>query len=384
MPLGYLAGTVLLALGVLAAVAPIRRPRFAGLGSYLLSMIVNEIPLIAGAFLIGSTLLAFAEGDIITTGASATVGLAALTLPGLAYLGWRGRQAGPVLLNAITSGLGPDWHVGTDSQAAARLRRRASSAQALLAPFRASRRDVRRDRNIAYGTASKRNKLDVYRPRAARDQAPVLIFFHGGGYFTGSKRLESRAMLYRLASQGWVCISANYRLRQEVATFKEHVIDAKRVIKWVRDNGHAYGADPDVVVLAGSSAGAHMAALAAFSPADSAYQPGFESADTSVAGVVCLYGYYGPYYGRGPDSSPTAQVSSGAPPFFVVHGTNDTYVPVAGARSFVDALRAVSASPVVYAELPGTQHSFDMFASPRFEKVVAGIEVFANRVAQES
>jgi acetyl esterase/lipase len=63
-----------------------------------------------------------------------------------------------------------------------------------------------------------------------------------------------------------------------------------------------------------------------------------------------------------------------APPFFVTHGDHDSLIPVAAARLFVKRLRATSASPVVYAELPGAQHRFN---SLRFEAVVDGIEAFA-------
>ena len=77
---------------------------------------------------------------------------------------------------------------------------------------------------------------------------------------------------------------------------------------------------------------------------------------------------------RPPRRSPTA---GDAPPFFVVHGDQDTYTPAEGARALVEHLRAVSSSPVLYAELPGAQHSFDLFHSVRFETVIDAIEAFA-------
>ena len=49
----------------------------------------------------------------------------------------------------------------------------------------------------------------------------------------------------------------------------------------------------------------------------------------------------------------------------VANGDNDALVPVEQARSFVAMLRAVSKEPVAYAELPGTQHAFEVFDSPR-------------------
>ena len=60
----------------------------------------------------------------------------------------------------------------------------------------------------------------------------------------------------------------------------------------------------------------------------------------------------------------------------VLHGELDNWVPVAQARDLVAHLRDGSPSPVLYAELPGAQHGFDVFASPRFRAVVDGIEHF--------
>ena len=99
--------------------------------------------------------------------------------------------------------------------------------------------------------------------------------------------------------------------------------------------------------------------------------------DTSVTAVVGLYGYYGTVYSDGPASSPAAHLRADAPPFFAVHGDHDTYVHAKGARRFAAKLRAASANPVVYAELPGAQHSFDVFHSIRFETVVDAVEAFA-------
>jgi dipeptidyl aminopeptidase/acylaminoacyl peptidase len=61
----------------------------------------------------------------------------------------------------------------------------------------------------------------------------------------------------------------------------------------------------------------------------------------------------------------------------VAHGDKDTLVLVEDARRFVQRLRRTSSNPVVYAELPGGQHTFDLFDSLRFEAVVSGIEAFA-------
>lgn len=249
----------------------------------------------------------------------------------------------------------------------------------MLAPYPFRPRRVERIANLSYGNAGKQNRLDVYRHRSHPQGAPTLLYFHGGGYFSGNKHREGRALLHRLAGHGWVCISPTYRLRP-AAGFPDHLVDAKKAIAWVRRHGSEYGADPDTLIVAGSSAGAHLASLAALTPNDPILQPGFENADTTVNAAICLYGYYGRYYGRGDDeripSTPLAYDAGHAPPFFVAHGGCDTYVPVEGARMLVEHLRERSSEPVVYAELPGGQHAFDLFQSIRNEAVVDGIEAF--------
>jgi acetyl esterase/lipase len=258
----------------------------------------------------------------------------------------------------------------------ARLRRRLPLGRILFGPWFVRRRDVERVADISYGDAGTRNLLDVYRHRAHATGGPTLIYLHGGGFVSGRKNREARPLLYRLASQGWVCISANYRL-SPAARFPDHLIDVKKVIAWAREHGDHYGGDPEVVFVAGSSAGGHLAALAALTPNDPEFQPGFEGADTSVTGAISLYGYYGRLSrNERPPSSPLAYVGPGAPPFFVVHGVQDTLVRVDSARLFVETLRSASSNPVVYAELPGGQHSFDLFHSLRFDAVVDAIEAF--------
>jgi acetyl esterase/lipase len=83
------------------------------------------------------------------------------------------------------------------------------------------------------------------------------------------------------------------------------------------------------------------------------------------------------------EASPMSHVRPDAPPFFVLHGTNDTLVPVEQARSFVRRLRAASNRPVVYAELPRAQHAFDMLPSVRTHHTVRAVERFLAVVRSE-
>jgi acetyl esterase/lipase len=75
-------------------------------------------------------------------------------------------------------------------------------------------------------------------------------------------------------------------------------------------------------------------------------------------------------------ASPISHVGPQAPPFFVIHGANDSLVPVSQARAFVDDLRKASEHPVVYAELPGAQHAFEIFPSVRANAAAHAVERF--------
>ena len=306
------------------------------------------------------------------------LGLAALTAVGLLEVARRGLMTASVVKRALDVELGSGWRSLAWRAGRSRWRR---LARELLAPLPLRPQTVQRIKNVSYGEAGSRNRLDIYRRRGSTNgPAPVLVHFHGGHFQIGGKSREARPLLHRLASQGWVCISANYRLG-EAGRFPNSLIDAKRVISWARAHAAEHGADPSVLIVAGSSAGAHLASMAALTPNDPAFQPGFEDADTVVSAAVCLYGYYGDRELAGSlPSSPEVYLSRDAPPFLIAHGDNDALIPKAHADHFVQRLRACSTSPVVYLQLPGAGHSFDLFHSPRFEAVVDGIEALADWV----
>ncbi|MGA8245775.1 MAG: alpha/beta hydrolase [Nocardioides sp.] len=272
----------------------------------------------------------------------------------------------------------------------------------LVVPFDLRNRAVRVDRNVRYSDAGKRGLLDVYRP-AGHDPvgAPVLLQVHGGGWTLGSKDEQGIPLMQRMAERGWVCVAINYRLAPRDA-FPAQIIDVKRAIAWVKGHIEEYGGDPSYVVVTGGSAGGHLAALAALTPNDPAYQPGFEGADTQVRAAVPFYGVYDFAGATGlrnalqmrdrylaprivqrswaddpevfEQASPILRVTPDAPDFFVLHGARDSLVDVEQARLFVAALRETSKSSVAYAELPGTQHAFDVFPSIRSEHVVRAVE----------
>jgi acetyl esterase/lipase len=353
--------------------------------------------------------------------------LLALTAADTAQELLRGRRPGPALALAAGSAAGLGTVVVQSAQAKGHVDRALVEAlgedyrdrlskkhtdvdlstplRQLAMPFRVHDDEVEIIKDLSYVEHGRRGLLDVYRRRGTGPDAaaPVLLQVHGGAWSIGNKDHQGIPLMLHMAARGWVCVAINYRLSPRDA-FPAHLVDVKRAIAWIREHGPAYGADPAFVAVTGGSAGGHLAALAALTPNDPGYQPGFEDADTSVQAAVPHYGVYdlagasgsrkaeqmrdgflGPrVLQRDPRSeavefekaSPLLRVSADAPPFFVVHGHHDSLVEVGQARQFVAALRETSKATVAYAELPGTQHAFDVFPSVRSAHVVRGVDRF--------
>ena len=234
----------------------------------------------------------------------------------------------------------------------------------------------------------------------------MLLYVHGGGWTIGSKNFQGLATCTHMASRGWLCVNTDYRLSPR-ATFPDHIVDVKRAIRWVRQQGARLGADPDFIVLTGGSAGGHLCALSALTPNDAEYQPGFEEIDTSVRGCVPFYGVFDftgqqdhwPHSGlyetvervvlkvaRQDDpeafrrASPLHRVHPGAPPFLVIHGTADSLVPIEESRVFHRALAQATKGRAALAEIPGAQHAFELFASLRTEHLRLALEGFLGQL----
>lgn len=384
MPLGYLVPTLLVAWCTLCAVVPRRWRLGSGQVRFRSSMLINELPCLGLYWLLITTLSTAAQGEVGTPVGWLAFTISCLTVLGLAVIVVRQRRVGVQMNAALTAGFGTQPQ-GLDDGSRLRVSRW-QGIFLLLVPSRVRRRDVERVPDVTYGDAGSANTLDLFRSRNGATGRPVLIHLHGGALRQGRKNHEGLPLIYGLASRGWICISANYRL-SPAATFPDPLIDVKQVVAWVRSHGEAYGANPDVVFVAGGSAGAQLAALAALTANEAKYQPGFENIDTVVSGAITLYGVYGPRSAPGisplSDSLPASHLHGSAPPFLVVHGDADSVLSVEGARAFADDLRRMSGNPVVYAELPGAQHSFDMFRSLRSAHLVNTVERFTDHILRQ-
>ena len=141
------------------------------------------------------------------------------------------------------------------------------------------KRDRHKGTDVAYGPYRADNHLDIWRrpDLSAHGRAPVLIHVPGGCWTITNKLGQGYPLMCRLVELGWVCVSINYRGSPGNA-WPAHIIDVKGAIAWVRDNIADYGGDPDFIAMAGGSAGAHLSSLAALTPNDPRWQPGFEGA----------------------------------------------------------------------------------------------------------
>ena len=102
--------------------------------------------------------------------------------------------------------------------------------------------------------SQERLKLDIYYPEGAKD-APVVIWFHGGGLEQGGKEIPQR-----LKRKGMVVVGANYRLLPKV-TVKETLADSAEAVAWVFKNIEKYGGNTKKIVVTGHSAGGYLAML---------------------------------------------------------------------------------------------------------------------------
>jgi acetyl esterase/lipase len=386
---------VLSALGAVnTAVAwrpPSRRRTLPGTLAFATGMITSEFPVPVIGVQAVLTAIAAALGWI-----AGWAGVVGLVLTGLSWIGLgalrkASADARPVLDRALAQALGPGYpdrvfHPRTPDADAA------TAGRAAALRLMRSRSRYALDRDIPYGPVPTFNLLDVWRhPDLALDaRAPVLVQVPGGAWTTGNKQVQAYPLMSHMVERGWICVPVNYRLSPKAA-WPAHIIDVNAALAWVQDHIADYGGDPGFIVITGGSAGGHLSSLAALTPGEPAFRGQDAPAVAPVAGAVPLYGFFDwtnreglghragvPHLERRvvqrritaareifEQASPMSRVSPSAPAFFVLHGRNDSMVPVEQAREFVRLLRAASARPVAYAELARAQHAFDVLGSVR-------------------
>lgn len=228
--------------------------------------------------------------------------------------------------------------------------------------------------------------LDLTRPSDDRNSLPVVVYVHGGGWTGGGPQRQARDLYHALALDGWASLGIRYPFTPEV-TVEDQIAAVREAVRWARTELATYGVEPTTVVLAGGSAGGHLAAMATLTAQDDLER---------VAACVGLYGVYDmanrnrtrahwdkirnevmlATFAEQPERyravSPIDRVHDATPPFLIVHGTHDTLVPAGEGQQFVEVLRAAG-RPVDYVPVYGAQHAFDALSSVTSRTAAAAI-----------
>ncbi len=112
-------------------------------------------------------------------------------------------------------------------------------------------------RDVSYGTGPDET-LDLF-PVAGQPEAPLLVFIHGG-YWRALHSQDSVFMAQQLTAHGIAVAAINYTLAPQ-ATLAHIVAQCQRAVTWLLNDATSHGIAPQRTVLAGSSAGAHLAAM---------------------------------------------------------------------------------------------------------------------------
>jgi acetyl esterase/lipase len=265
--------------------------------------------------------------------------------------------------------------------------------------------------DVAYGRLSQ-EILDLCIPTGLPTPRPGLVLIHAGGWFTGDKRetfdqeqdnLQSTCM--GLASQGFLVASINYRLTPG-ATWPTQLVDAQLAVRWLRAHADTFGLDPRHICAAGLSAGAHLAVflgvLQATHQGDEA-----ELLATTSPRISCVVDFFGPVdliqlVKTSPNTLPEVRdllgqvklesnpalyraasplffVSSQSAPMLIIHGIQDTDVPVSQSLALQHSLQQQHV-PVKYIGYEG-DHLFGGLNEQQIRDIWA--QVLAYLAAQE-
>ena len=281
--------------------------------------------------------------------------------------------------------------------------------------------EPRWQRDVPFWTLADRRLLcDLWQPpRGVAPSGLAVVYLHGSAWYLLDKDFFTRQFFRHLAAQGHVVMDVAYRLYPETDMLGM-VGDAKRAIAWMKAQGPAYGVNPERVVVAGGSAGGHLALLTAYTPREGALTPDdVGETDLSVGAVISCYGptdlraYYDhtrqniwghlgqatethppgplirgvlgtsyerlgmgktgavgamePLLGGTPQTvpdryalfSPITHVQPGSPPTLLIQGKDDVIAPVSATNLLFEQLVAAGV-PAVNIVFPHAEHGFDL------------------------
>ncbi len=255
--------------------------------------------------------------------------------------------------------------------------------------------------DIAYGSISATQKLDIYYPNeASSGPYPVIIAIHGGAFKMGSKTGGDLAPMLEGVNHGYAVVTVDYRLSGE-AIFPAAISDVKAAIRFIKANAQQYNLNPDKIATWGDSAGGNLATLVGTSGDDVSLN-GDNTENMAVSSAVnAVVDWFGPIDfllmdeqfqaagvtpKMGLTSSPTSPesqyiggnitenveqtqkanpenyITASDPAFFIQHGSDDQNVPTQQSINLYEKLTAVLGSDkVTLTILEGAGHGGDAF-----------------------
>jgi acetyl esterase/lipase len=216
-------------------------------------------------------------------------------------------------------------------------------------------------RDLAYGN-DPRQRLDIYVPDRLKTKAPVILFFYGGFWQSGSKDFYL-AFGQAFASEGVVVAIADYRLYPQVR-YPAFIRDGADAFAYVQAHAAQYGGDPDSIFVAGHSAGAYIALMLA---ADPSWLREAGGDPTRLRGAIGISGSYNflPLRDRNLiaifggaqrlETQPIARINGKRPPMLLATGTADDTVRPHNTLDLAARLKSYD-SPVEVMTYSGVGH----------------------------
>ncbi|HAA96024.1 MAG TPA: hypothetical protein DCE26_10105 [Dehalococcoidia bacterium] len=250
--------------------------------------------------------------------------------------------------------------------------------------------------NVVAGKAGGRDlNVDVFRPAGSSDPGIGVLFLPGGSWFTANRASIKDRFGIPLAELGYVCVAGEYRVTVE-APWPAQIQDVKAIIRWMRANSSELNIDPSAIVVAGKSAGGHLALLAAGTMGVAEFEgdggnAGVSSDVAATVGVAAVSDIsqvigredLAPLLGDDPSpelirsASPVGNVGKDYPPALLLHGTSDDRVDHSMTMGMYRALEDAEV-PVDLQLFAGQDHSFD--ADPQFSRaIVYAMDLFISR-----
>ena len=259
---------------------------------------------------------------------------------------------------------------------------------------------VRTVPNLVYERANGwEGKLDVY---AQREQTPMptVVFIHGGGWVQGTKEASMLTVLPYIA-MGYSVVNVEYRLAN-VSLAPAAVEDCRCALRWVVAHAKDYNFDTSRLIVAGASAGGHLALTTGMIPTSAGFDRTCQTpVEPKVAAIVDLFGitdiadlldgpnkkpfpenwpYTVQWLGNQPNraelakaTSPLTYVRAGVPPTISIHGDADPTVPYTHSVRLQDALQKAG---VVHELITIPAGGHGNFAPDQWQRAYAAIEKF--------